>query len=145
MKKRGFMFVELLLVGGIFTGIIFPLIMLMNKNIERITDFKREHDLKRVTENLENIFLDRDMEIMEIEGKYFLFPSENQKESFVLKDETGKELITMRNLKYIPKENRITVSKRKVFSGEEGNKEEITEIYILDISFKNKNIKRILK
>lgn len=138
MKKRGFMFMELLLVGGIFTGIIFPLIMLMNKNIERVTDFKREHELKRVVENLENIFLGRDMEI---EGKYFLFPSENQKESFILKDETGRELVTLRNLKYTPKENKITVSKRKVLS----NEEEIAEIYILDIYFKNKNIKRILK
>lgn len=144
-KNRGFMFTELLVTGGIFVGIIFPLIMLMNKNIERVTDIRKENEIKRISGNLENIFLTllEKSEIDKIEGRYFLIPKEN--ESFVLKNENGKEITQMRNIKYFSNENTIEVRKKFLFYKENDVEKELTEIYILNINFENKNIWKILK
>lgn len=149
-KNRGFMFTELLVTGGIFIGIIFPLIMLMNKNIERVTDIRKENEIKRIAGNLENIFLTLlekteidNNEINRIEGGYFLIPKEN--ESFILKNENGKEITQMRNIKYFSNENTIEVRKKFLFYKENGVEKELTEIYILNINFENKNIWKILK
>ena len=144
-KNRGFMFTELLVTGGIFIGIIFPLIMLMNKNIERVTDIRKENEIKRIAGNLENIFLTllEKSETNKIEGSYFLIPKEN--ESFILKNENGKEITQMRNIKYFSNENTIEVREKFLFYKENGVEKELTEIYILNINFENKNIWKILK
>lgn len=144
-KNRGFMFTELLVTGGIFIGIIFPLIMLMNKNIERITDIRKENEIKRISGNLENIFLTllEKSETNKIEGRYFLILKEN--ESFILKNENGKEITQMRNIKYFSNENTIEVRKKFLFYKENDVEKELTEIYILNINFENKNIWKILK
>lgn len=160
-KNRGFIFAELLLTAGLFTGIIFPLIMLMNKNIERISDFRKENEARRITENLENIFLTlsnsqsdnlkikEQGKIIEIEGSYFLIPVGEG--VFVLKNENGAEITKLRNIKYFlsenshVSENKIKIVKKSVYFEENSMQKEITEIYILYIDFKNKKIRKILK
>lgn len=160
-KNRGFIFAELLLTAGLFTGIIFPLIMLMNKNIERISEFRKENEARRITENLENIFLTlsnsqsdnlkikEQRKITEIEGSYFLIPVGEG--IFVLKNENGAEITKLRNIKYFlsenshVSENKIKIAKKSVYFEENNMQKEITEIYILYIDFKNKKIRKILK
>lgn len=139
MKKyRGFIFTELIVISGIFSIIILPLIMLMNKNIKNIKLIKYEYEVIKTTENLENIFNSLVKE-NEIEGRYFLEKKEN---FFILKD-SEKKITVLRGIKYL--ENlEINIFKKNIFSEDDGEKKNISKIYVLEIKDKNKNIRKIL-
>ena len=70
-KNRGFMFVELIIILGIFTVIIFPMIMLMNKNIKIVENIRINNEIIKTAENIENILINLS-EKEEISDKYFL-------------------------------------------------------------------------
>ena len=139
MKKyRGFMFMELIVISGIFSVIILPLIMLMNKNIKNIRVIKYEYEMIKTTENLENIFNSLVKE-NEIEGRYFFEKKENV---FILKD-SEKKITVLRGIKYL--ENlEINIFKKNIFSEDDGEKKNISKVYVLEIKDKNKNIRKIL-
>ena len=70
-KNRGFMFVELIVILGIFIVIIFPMIMLMNKNIKIVENIRINNEIIKTAENIENILINLS-EKEEISDKYFL-------------------------------------------------------------------------
>lgn len=139
MKKyRGFMFTELIVITGIFSIIILPLIMLMNKNIKNIRLIKYEYEMIKTVGNIENIFNSLIKE-KEIEGRYFL---EKNKSFFILKD-SDKKITILRGIKYL--ENlEINIFKKNIFSENDGEKKNISKVYVLEIRDKNKIIRKIL-
>lgn len=139
MKKyRGFIFTELIVITGIFSIIILPLIMLMNKNIKNIRVIKYEYEMIRTAENLENIFNSLIKE-KEIEGRYFL---EKNKSFFILKD-SDKKITILRGIKYM-ESLEINIFKKNIFSENDGEKKNISKVYIIEIKYKNKIIRKIL-
>lgn len=56
MRKRGYLFAELIIVMGLFSVIIFPLVMLMNKNIKNLNFIREDYEIRKVTKNLEIVF-----------------------------------------------------------------------------------------
>ena len=57
MKKKGFIFTELIVVMGVFSVIIFPMIMLMNKNIKIVQNLRTEYEISKTAGNIENILI----------------------------------------------------------------------------------------
>lgn len=118
-KNRGFMFVELIIILGIFTVIIFPMIMLMNKNIKIVENIRINNEIIKTTENIENILINLS-EKEEISDKYFLDFDKKEKTA-VLKSSGGSEITKLRGVKYIYL-CEITVSQKKILYQEEGIK-----------------------
>ena len=50
MRKRGYLFAELIIVMGLFSVIIFPLVMLMNKNIKNLNFIREDLSLIHISE-----------------------------------------------------------------------------------------------
>lgn len=139
MKKyRGFMFTELIVITGIFSIVILPLIMLMNKNIKNIRVIKYEYEMIKTAGNIENIFNSLIKE-KEIEGRYFLEKNEN---FFILKD-SDKKITILRGIKYL-ESLEINIFKKNIFSENNGEKKNISKVYILEIKDKNKIIRKVL-
>lgn len=142
MKNKGFIFIELLMVMGIFTMIIFPMVMLMNKNIKLITVIRTGNEIERTAENIENIVLNL-IENKKQGQRYFLeFNSEEN--SVFFKDDSGKNITQLRGIKYISKGEAV-ILKKKIFYEEEGIEKEFGNIYILELKLNDKKIRKVLK
>ena len=59
MKRKGYLFIEFIAVAGLFSIIILPLVMLMNKNINKLNYIKEDYEIRKLTENLESVFTKR--------------------------------------------------------------------------------------
>ena len=144
-KNRGFMFVELIIILGIFTVIIFPMIMLMNKNIKIVENIRINNEIIKTAENIENILINLS-EKEEISDKYFLDFDKKEKTA-VLKSSGGSEITKLRGVKYIYL-CEITVSQKKILYQEEGIEKEFGKAEVIKVKIgtdeKIKEIEKVL-
>lgn len=141
MKVRGYLFIELIMIMGIFSIIIFPLVMLMNKNINYITIIRNEYETEKFIGNLENIFIKLLKNPENQNKKYNLI--QDDEGNFILKNDFGKEITKLRNIR-INSDIKISLNKEKIFLEEDNLKKEFTKIFILEIKLENKIVKKVL-
>lgn len=140
MRKRGYLFAELIIVMGLFSVIIFPLVMLMNKNIKNLNFIREDYEIRKVTKNLEIVFekiLKTDRENL----NFSLIKDKAEIGSFILLNSRGEKITKFRNIK-INKSIEISVKKRKIFA--ENIEEDIGEIFVLEIKTGNRIKNKIL-
>lgn len=140
MRKRGYLFAELIIVLGLFSIVIFPLVMLMDKNIKNLNFIREDYEIRKITKNLETVF----EKILKNEGENLNFSlSEDKTESgsFILLNGRGEKITKFRNIR-INNKVEISVEKRKIFA--ENNEKDIGEIFVLEIKAGDKIKKKIL-
>lgn len=142
LKIKGYLFTEIFIIMGIFSTVVFPMIMLMNKNINFLNYIRKEYEVKRLSVNLENIFLNL-IEREKIETKYYIIQDENEKTLFILKDSEGKQITKLRNVRNIS-DIKIFLSEKKVFIMENTTEKELCKVFVLEIQIKDKVIRKIL-
>ena len=140
MRKKGYLFAELIIVLGLFSVIIFPLVMLMDKNIKSLNFIREDYEIRKITKNLETVF----EKILKNEGEnlnFFLLEDKTENGSFILLNSRGEKITKFRNIR-INKDIKISVKKRKILA--EDSKNDIGEIFILEIKTGDRIKKRIL-
>ncbi len=140
MRKKGYLFVELIIVLGLFSIVIFPLIMLMDKNIKSLNFIREDYEIRKITKNLETVF----EKILKTEREnlnFSLLEDKTENGSFILLNSRGEKITKFRNIR-INKDIKISVKKRKILA--EDSKKDIGEIFILEIKTGDRIKKRIL-
>ena len=140
MRKKGYLFAELIIVLGLFSIVIFPLVMLMDKNIKSLNFIREDYEIRKITKNLETVF----EKILKNEGEnlnFFLLEDKTENGSFILLNSRGEKITKFRNIR-INKDIKIFVKKRKILA--EDSKKDIGEIFILEIKTGDRIKKRIL-
>ena len=140
MKKKGYLFAELIIVLGLFSVIIFPLVMLMDKNIKSLNFIKEDYEIRKITKNLETVF----EKILKTEREnlnFSLLEDKIENGNFILLNSRGEKITKFRNIR-INKDIKISVKKRKILA--EDSKKDIGEIFILEIKTGDRIKKRIL-
>ena len=140
MRKRGYLFAELIIVMGLFSVIIFPLVMLMNKNIKNLNFIREDYEIRKVTNNLEIVFekiLKTDRENL----NFSLIKDKTEIGSFILLNGRGEKITKFRNIR-INNKIEISVEKRKIFA--EDREKNIGEIFVLEIKTGNRIKNKIL-
>ena len=131
---------EIIMVMGLFSIVIFPLIMLMDKNIKSLNFIREEYETRKLIENLE-VVLEKNLKI-EMKNKNFsLKKIQNENGSFILLDEKGEKVTKLRNIR-INSEINISLEKKKIFV--KNIEKEICEVFLLKIKIGDKIIKKIL-
>lgn len=140
MRKKGYLFAELIIVLGLFSIVIFPLVMLMDKNIKRLNFIREDYEIRKITKNLETVF----EKILKTEREnlnFSLLEDKTENGSFILLNSRGEKITKFRNIR-INKDIKISVKKRKILA--EDSKKDIGEIFILEIKTGDRIKKRIL-
>ena len=140
MKKKGYLFAELIIVLGLFSIVIFPLVMLMDKNIKSLNFIREDYEIRKITKNLETVF----EKILKTEREnlnFSLLEDKTENGSFILLNNRGEKITKFRNIR-INKDIKISVKKRKILA--EDSKKDIGEIFILEIKTGDRIKKRIL-
>ena len=140
MRKKGYLFAELIIVLGLFSIVIFPLVMLMDKNIKSLNFIKEDYEIRKITKNLETVF----EKILKTEREnlnFSLLEDKTENGSFILLNSRGEKITKFRNIR-INKDIKISVKKRKILA--EDSKKDIGEIFILEIKTGDRIKKRIL-
>ncbi len=140
MKKKGYLFAELIIVLGLFSIVIFPLVMLMDKNIKSLNFIREDYEIRKITKNLETVF----EKILKTEREnlnFSLLEDKTENGSFILLNSRGEKITKFRNIR-INKDIKISVKKRKILA--EDSKKDIGEIFILEIKTGDRIKKRIL-
>ena len=140
MRKKGYLFVELIIALGLFSIVIFPLIMLMDKNIKSLNFIREDYEIRKITKNLETVF----EKILKTEREnlnFSLLEDKTENGSFILLNSRGEKITKFRNIR-INKDIKISVKKRKILA--EDSKKDIGEIFILEIKTGDRIKKRIL-
>lgn len=140
MRKKGYLFAELIIVLGLFSIVIFPLVMLMDKNIKSLNFIREDYEIRKITKNLETVF----EKILKTEREnlnFSLLEDETESGSFILLNSRGEKITKFRNIR-INKDIKISVKKRKILA--EDSKKDIGEIFILEIKTGDRIKKRIL-
>lgn len=140
MRKKGYLFAELIIVLGLFPVIIFPLVMLMDKNIKSLNFIREDYEIRKITKNLETVL----EKILKNEGEnlnFSLLEDEAEKGSFILSNSRGEKITKFRNIR-INSEIEISVEKRKIFAEE--REKDIGEIFVLEIKTGDRIKKKIL-
>ena len=140
MRKKGYLFAELIIVLGLFSVIIFPLVMLMDKNIKSLNFIREDYEIRKITKNLETVF----EKILKNEGEnlnFFLLEDKTENGSFILLNSRREKITKFRNIR-INNKIEISVEKRKIFA--EDREKNIGEIFILEIKTGDRIKKRIL-
>ncbi len=140
MRKKGYLFAELIIVLGLFSVIIFPLVMLMDKNIKSLNFIKEDYEIRKITKNLETVF----EKILKTEREnlnFSLLEDKTENGNFILLNSRGEKITKFRNIR-INKDIKISVKKRKILA--EDSKKDIGEIFILEIKTGDRIKKRIL-
>ena len=140
MRKKGYLFAELIIVLGLFSVIIFPLVMLMDKNIKSLNFIREDYEIRKITKNLETVL----EKILKNEGEnlnFSLLEDEAEKGSFILSNSRGEKITKFRNIR-INNKVEISVEKRKIFA--ENSDKDIGEIFVLEIKAGDKIKKKIL-
>ena len=140
MRKRGYLFAELIIVMGLFSVIIFPLVMLMNKNIKNLNFIREDYEVRKITKNLEIVF----EKILKTEREnlnFSLIKDEAESGNFILLNSSGEKITKFRNIK-INKSIEISIKKKKIFA--KNIEEEIGEIFVLEIKIGDKIKNKIL-
>lgn len=140
MKKKGYLFAELIIVLGLFSIVIFPLVMLMDKNIKSLNFIREDYEIRKITKNLETVF----EKILKTEREnlnFSLLEDKTENGNFILLNSRGEKITKFRNIR-INKDIKISVKKRKILA--EDSKKDIGEIFILEIKTGDRIKKRIL-
>ena len=140
MRKKGYLFVELIIVLGLFSIVIFPLVMLMDKNIKSLNFIREDYEIRKITKNLETVF----EKILKTEREnlnFSLLEDKTENGNFILLNSRGEKITKFRNIR-INKDIKISVKKRKILA--EDSKKDIGEIFILEIKTGDRIKKRIL-
>ena len=140
MRKKGYLFAELIIVLGLFSVIIFPLVMLMDKNIKSLNFIREDYEIRKITKNLETVF----EKILKTEREnlnFSLLEDKAENGNFILLNSRGEKITKFRNIR-INKDIKISVKKRKILA--EDSKKDIGEIFILEIKTGDRIKKRIL-
>lgn len=140
MKKKGYLFAELIIVLGLFSIVIFPLVMLMDKNIKSLNFIREDYEIRKITKNLETVF----EKILKTEREnlnFSLLEDKTENGSFILLNSRREKITKFRNIR-INKDIKISVKKRKILA--EDSKKDIGEIFILEIKTGDRIKKRIL-
>lgn len=140
MRKKGYLFAELIIVLGLFSVIIFPLVMLMDKNIKSLNFIREDYEIRKITKNLETVL----EKILKNKGEnlnFSLLEDEAEKGSFILSNSRGEKITKFRNIR-INSEIEISVEKRKIFAEE--REKDIGEIFVLEIKTGDRIKKKIL-
>lgn len=140
MRKKGYLFAELIIVLGLFSIVIFPLVMLMDKNIKSLNFIREDYEIRKITKNLETVF----EKILKTEREnlnFSLLEDKTENVSFILLNNRGEKITKFRNIR-INKDIKISVKKRKILA--EDSKKDIGEIFILEIKTGDRIKKRIL-
>lgn len=140
MKKKGYLFAELIIVLGLFSIVIFPLVMLMDKNIKSLNFIREDYEIRKITKNLETVF----EKILKTEREnlnFSLLEDKTENGNFILLNSRGEKITKFRNIR-INKDIKISVKKRKILA--EDSKKGIGEIFILEIKTGDRIKKRIL-
>ncbi|WP_300358601.1 hypothetical protein [Fusobacterium sp.] len=141
MKRKGYLFIEIIVIMGVFSVIIFPLVMLMDKNINKINFIREEYEVKKVVDNLEKVFIKILQDDKNKNLEYRLTREKN--ENFLLSDSLGKNITRLRGIR-LNSEVKIFIEKKKVFIEEDKIKKEFLSIFILKVKIKDKIIKKVL-
>ncbi|MFR9018309.1 MAG: hypothetical protein ACLVH8_01265 [Fusobacterium sp.] len=140
MRKKGYLFAELIIVLGLFSIVIFPLVMLMDKNIKSLNFIREDYEIRKITKNLETVF----EKILKTEREnlnFSLLEDKAENGNFILLNSRGEKITKFRNIR-INKDIKISVKKRKILA--EDSKKDIGEIFILEIKTGDRIKKRIL-
>ena len=140
MRKKGYLFAELIIVLGLFSIVIFPLVMLMDKNIKSLNFIREDYEIRKITKNLETVF----EKILKTEREnlnFSLLEDKTENGNFILLNSRGEKITKFRNIR-INKDIKIFVKKRKILA--EDSKKDIGEIFILEIKTGDRIKKRIL-
>ena len=140
MRKKGYLFAELIIVLGLFSIVIFPLVMLMDKNIKSLNFIREDYEIRKITKNLETVF----EKILKTEREnlnFSLLEDKTENGSFILLNSRREKITKFRNIR-INKDIKIFVKKRKILA--EDSKKDIGEIFILEIKTGDRIKKRIL-
>lgn len=140
MKKKGYLFAELIIVLGLFSIVIFPLVMLMDKNIKSLNFIREDYEIRKITKNLETVF----EKILKTEREnlnFSLLEDKAENGNFILLNSRGEKITKFRNIR-INKDIKISVKKRKIFV--ENIEEDIGEIFVLEIKTGNRIKNKIL-
>ena len=140
MRKKGYLFAELIIVLGLFSIVIFPLVMLMDKNIKSLNFIREDYEIRKITKNLETVF----EKILKTEREnlnFSLLEDKTENGNFILLNSRGEKITKFRNIR-INKDIKISVKKRKILAEE--SKKDIGEIFILEIKTGDRIKKRIL-
>lgn len=140
MRKKGYLFAELIIVLGLFSIVIFPLVMLMDKNIKSLNFIREDYEIRKITKNLETVF----EKILKTEREnlnFSLLEDKTENVSFILLNNRGEKITKFRNIR-INNDIKIYVKKRKILA--EDSKKDIGEIFILEIKTGDRIKKRIL-
>lgn len=129
---------EIIMVMGLFSIVIFPLVMLMDKNIKSLNFIREEYETRKLIENLE-VVLEKNLKI-EMNNKNFSL-KKMQNGNFVLLNEKGEKVTKLRNIR-INSEINISLEKKKIFV--KNIEKEICEVFLLKIKIGDKIIKKIL-
>lgn len=141
MKRKGYLFIEIIVIMGVFSVIIFPLVMLMDKNINKINFIREEYEVKKVVDNLEKVFIKILQDDKNKNLEYRL--TREKDENFLLSDSLGKNITRLRGIR-LNSEVKIFIEKKKVFIEEDKIKKEFLSIFILKVKIKDKIIKKVL-
>ena len=140
MRKKGYLFAELIIVLGLFSVIIFPLVMLMDKNIKSLNFIREDYEIRKITKNLETVF----EKILKTEREnlnFSLLEDKTENGSFILLNSRGEKITKFRNIR-INNKIEISVEKRKIFA--EDREKNIGEIFVLEIKTGNRIKNKIL-
>lgn len=129
---------EIIMVMGLFSIVIFPLVMLMDKNIKNLNFIREEYETRKLIENLE-VVLEKNLKI-EMNNKNFSL-KKMQNGNFILLNEKGEKVTKLRNIR-INSEINISLEKKKIFV--KNIEKEICEVFLLKIKIGDKIIKKIL-
>lgn len=129
---------EIIMVMGLFSIVIFPLVMLMDKNIKSLNFIREEYETRKLIENLE-VVLEKNLKI-EMNNKNFSL-KKMQNGNFILLNEKGEKVTKLRNIR-INSEINISLEKKKIFV--KNIEKEICEVFLLKIKIGDKIIKKIL-
>lgn len=141
MKRKGYLFIEIIVIMGVFSTIILPLVMLMDKNINKINFIREEYEVKKVVDNLEKVFIKILQDDKNKNLEYRL--TREKDENFLLSDSLGKNITRLRGIR-LNSEIKVFVEKKKVFIEEYKIKKEFLSIFILKVKIKDKIIKKVL-
>lgn len=139
MKRKGFIFIEIIITLTLVSILILPLITLMGKNARKVNFLKNEYELKKLMNNLEIVFLHILKEKNNRDKNYSLIRKDNK---FLLLQD-NKELITLNNIE-VSDDLEFLLEKNIIFFDSSKLEQKFHDIFIINLKTKDKTIKRVL-
>ena len=139
MKRKGFIFIEIIITLTLVSILILPLITLMGKNARKVNFLKNEYELKKLMNNLEIVFLHILKEKNNRDKNYSLMRKDNK---FLLLQD-NKELITLNNIE-VSGDLEFLLEKNIIFFDSSKLEQQFHDIFIINLKTKDKTFKRVL-